>query len=164
MTLDWADGAGELHHERLWLGPETTVFQTPAEAVRWVAPDPVGGVLAHWTRTQGPSEWITQACLQDRQVVTERLATGRARDDHQIVAGARGFQRANLVRVELFDATCLKQLHDLGLEWFVRLGKGACPSWQFLDMCDLLSVQFVSLNQAQKTTDVHAQSNSLLPN
>ncbi|MCB9665689.1 MAG: hypothetical protein H6732_16390 [Alphaproteobacteria bacterium] len=60
VRVDWADADGAVHTERLRIAPGTTTLFLDAPDAAWVAVDPVGGVLAHWTRHQPPAAWAAQ--------------------------------------------------------------------------------------------------------
>ena len=62
--------------------------------------------------------------VQDRRVVTERLARGRRRDDDDVAAGERVVDRLGLMRVELIDAARLQRLLQPRVE---RLRKRRVP-------------------------------------
>jgi hypothetical protein len=48
--------------------------------------------------------WIVEDRLHHRQQVGQRLAAGSAGGDHDVVAGARGLERLELVAIQAIDA------------------------------------------------------------
>ncbi|MCB9679894.1 MAG: M1 family metallopeptidase [Alphaproteobacteria bacterium] len=79
VRVDWGTADGAVHTAQLWLDGGTTRLVVPADDVAWVAPDPVGGVLARWTRTQDPKAWAAQ--LADAPTAFARMLALEALGD-----------------------------------------------------------------------------------
>jgi hypothetical protein len=102
-----------------------------------------------------PCRPIRQEGVEHRQIVAQRLATGRGGDDDHVFATQRSLYRPRLVGVELLDRALAKRCHQAGVDPGRKPGVLRWPGRQMPPVGDAMRQLTVVFNLLEDGLQTH---------